>query len=294
MQMPEPDRQPPLQSWLDLARILTTTKRGAYFLTALFIAIGSFVLISMYILRPDIQIVTGTGTIIIKTGNTQKAALMVSAAGGREGNLPWSGTGIMVKKNDKVKIEASGQVHTSLNKLIAIAQTDHKIVPAWVGPEGSKPSEEGDWDDARNDYKLFPDHNGAHYGYGMLIAAVRNGQHQVIPDTREPIGEKHEFPVQADGELVLAVNDILLDSKAEKIYALPNTPQFFQYYVRKAEEDALLKRESTDWSETVKREKAYEQYQKRLDTWKEIFEKNNWLVWYDDNVGAFSVSVAVN
>lgn len=278
-------------NWFELALYLVTTKHGARLLGFLIVAIAAILLLSIQLIRPDkLEITTNAGTISIIKGSTQNAVLMLSAAGSREHNLPWIGTGIMVKKGKKVKIEASGLVHTALDKLIAVAQTDRRIEPAWVDPNGSRREEERDWDDKRKKYKLMPDKEGAHYGYGMLLAAVRNDQNQV--QDKVAVGKKYEFDAKTNGELVLAVNDLLLDGDARNIYALP-LENNYSYYKNKVEEEDNLRKENTDSNKTLN-EKVKEEYQKRLKAWEDIAKNNNWMVWYDDNIGAFSVSVTVN
>jgi hypothetical protein len=242
-------------------------------------------------MRPDrLEITTSAGTIAIKTGSTQNAVLMLSAAG--ENGSPWVGTGITVAKDDEVKILASGRVHTAMAKLINIAQKDQISKPSWVGPKGSTPGEEKEWDSKRNKSKLMPDVGEAHYGYGMLLAAVRTPDKKV--QDLEPVGTKPEFTVKIDGELVLAVNDIRLNPDARDIYALPFDKDNLDYYKFKAREEGTLKEEKVDfWPETTLYEKAKEQYQKRLEAWKEIFKESYWMIWYEDNIGAYSVSVTV-
>ncbi len=284
--------QNPVTNWFELARYLITTNRGIRLIGFLIIVIAAVLLLIIQVIRPaQIEITTNAGTIAIKTGSTQNAVLMLSAAG--EDSSPWVGTGIEVKNGDEVKIEASGRVHTAMAKLIIIAQTDRKIEPSWVGPQGSTLSAENDWDSKRNEAKLMPNGKGAHYGYGMLLAAVRNPKNEVVD--LEPVGNKYNFTVKTDGELVLAVNDIILDSKAKDIYVLPFDDNNLGYYYSKAKEEATLKGENVDsWSQSQLDKKAREQYQKRLNSWKKIDEQNNWMVWYKDNIGGFSVAITVN
>lgn len=280
-------------NWFELARYLVTTRRGLKLIGVLIAAITLVLLLIIHVIGADrVEITTNAGTIAIKTGSTQNAVLMLSAAGSREDRLPWTGTGIMVNKGDKVKIEASGLVHTALNKLITVAQTDRKLEPSWVDPNGSIREEERDWDDKRKEHKLMLDKDGAHYGYGMLLAAVRNDQRQVLE--KVAVGKKYKFDVKNNGELVLAVNDLLLDTNARNIYALP-LENNYSYYKNKVEEEDKLREENTDsFSNKTLDEKVKEEYQKRLKAWEDVVKNNNWMVWYDDNIGAFSVSVTVN
>lgn len=286
-------QQNSITNWFELARYLINTKRGLRLIGFLIVVIAILLFLIIQVMRPDIEITTNAGTIAIKTGSTQNAILMLSAAGGD--SSPWVGTGIKVKKDNKVKIEASGRVHTAMAKLIIIAQTDRTIEPSWVGPEGSMPDQEKEWDSQRDQYKLMPNAEGAHYGYGMLVAAVQNSNGQILKNSYEPVRNKFEFTAKTDGELVLAVNDLLLRGDAQNIYALPFETKNFEYYKFKAQEEATLKEENVNsWSEKTLQDKTKEQYQKRVNAWKEIVKNNNWMVWYNDNIGAFSVSVTVN
>jgi hypothetical protein len=62
-----------------------------------------------------------------------------------------------------------------------------------------------------------------------------------------------------------------------------------------AQYDAAFKDEDfNSWSKETERQKADEQYQKRLKGWDTIVHNDNWNIWYDDNFGAFSVSITVN
>ena len=213
-------QQNPITNWFEFVHYLITTRHGLKLIGFLIVVFAVALLIIIQVTRPNIEITTNAGTIAIKTGSTQNAVLMLSAAG--EDNSPWVGTGITVKKDNQVKIEASGRVHTAMAKLIVIAQTDRKIEPSWVGPEGSTLDEEEEWDSQRDKYKLMPDVGGAHYGYGMLVATVRDSKGQVPKDNNyEPVRKKSEFTAKTDGELVLALNDLLLSGDARDIYALP-------------------------------------------------------------------------
>lgn len=198
----------------------------------------------------------------------------------------------MVRMNDKIKIQASGRVHTALKKLITIAETDRQILPSWVGPNGSGTEEENEWDIRRESHRLMPD-NGTHHGYGKLLAAIRDEDGEV--GNPEAVGEKREWGVEKEGELVLAVNDILLDGDARDIYALPPEDNRFYYETKVEEEDRLRKENGDSVPNKTLDERVREAYERRLNTWDEdIVPNGNWMVWYDDNVGAFSVSVTVN
>lgn len=270
------------------------SNEGRILIAIISILIFSFLSFAIYIFRPSqIEFNAQAGTVIVKSGSKQNSIFMLSSSGTREQGEPWTETGVEVRKNDKIKITASGRVHTALNKLITISQTDKKIQPSWVGPNGSSTHQESDWDkiEARNGKKLLPDEGGAHYGYGMLIAAIRDSQNKVKRNEIEPIGSEREFTARKNGRLVFAVNDILLDEKAKDTYALP-PDQYPEYYEDKLNNDPLF--EDLKKSNMPREEKIRSIYNDRMIVWKKIKEKNNYMVWYDDNIGSFSVSIAVN
>ncbi|MBN3907530.1 MAG: hypothetical protein HWQ35_13490 [Nostoc sp. NMS1] len=281
-------------TWVEFIHQLISTRRGLItigFLLAAFILVLSLI---FYSWRPDqVEITTNAGTITIKKGSTQNAVVMVSASGSTEnGKTPWTRTGIIVKKDDKIKIQASGRVHTALKKLITIAETDQQILPSWVGPNGSDPNMHKDWDSRRASYKLMPDKDTVH-GYGKLIAAILRQDEGVR--NLKAVGEKNEWDIEEGGELVLAINDILLKPDARDIYALP-VKDNYQYYKTKIDDEDLLKKKN---GESIPNkplnERINEAYKKRLATWdQDILPNSNWMVWYDDNIGAFSVSVTIN
>jgi hypothetical protein len=287
-----PERNPttlPGLLWL-----LIATKQGWIGLAGVTAILTTIMLIAMHFMRPDkIDISTAVGSISIKKGSTQNALFSLSPNGGDE-NTPWVGTGIEVKKDDEIKITASGRVHTSITRLVAATRTPEVDEQSWASPEGLKLTDNPNFPPAFDKQKLLPDKNGAFYGFGMLLVAVRDSRQQIKEDDIEPVGKDGNFMVKTDGELLLTVNDIWLDKQDKYTYALPFNENF-KYYQQLAYYQAAFKGEDFDsWSKETKRKKAEEQYQKRLKSWDAIEEKNNWNVWYDNNIGSFSVSITVN
>ncbi|MEA5626525.1 hypothetical protein [Nostoc sp. UHCC 0251] len=280
-------------TWLDILSFLLKTKNGLTIIGILIIFLGTIISLSLYFTRPEeIEITTKAGTITLKRGSKQDGILLLNPVGADK-NSPWVSTGIIVKANDKVTITASGRVNTSLKRIVTAAQTDEETESLWVDPQGSKL--EDDFFKERNKHKLLPDKDGAYYGYGMLLAAVKDSKSQIKQDNIQPIGSSKTFTTPTDGELVLTVNDIWLSNDKKEVYARPLNEENFQYYLSKAQYEAALKSEDfNSWSERTKKEKANEQYQNRLKHWENITKTNNWNVWYNDNIGAFSVSVSIN
>jgi hypothetical protein len=279
----------------DFLRFLITNKQGQRVITGMAAILAVAVLGTVYFMRPEeIEISTNSGSITLKKGTTQNALFLLSPNGG-DANTPWVGTGIEVKKGDVIKITASGRVHTSITRLVAATWTPEVDEQSWTDPEGLKLTDNPSFPPAFDKQKLLPDKNGAFYGFGMLLAAVRDTKQQVKEDDIEPIGKDGNFIAKTDGEIVLTVNDIWLDKQDDKYTYLLPFNENFKYYQQLAYYQAAFKGEDFDsWSEETKRKKAEEQYQKRLKSWDAIVNENNWNFWYDNNIGGFSVSITVN
>jgi hypothetical protein len=300
--MPEesnPKHQPDPNIWSGFLTLLITTPAGWLGITIVAATVTAAVLIAIQVINPEkIEISTGSGTITLKRGNTQNTLFLLSPNGEDE-NTPWVGTGIEVKKGDKIKITASGRVNTSIKRVVAETIRPEVDERTWASPSGINRSDNTTYFPTLDQFKLLPDKNGAYYGFGMLLAGVRDstGQTNDIAPFK-PLSKDDnfiKFNAKNDGELVLTVNDIWLSGDTKDAY----TPQFnkdnFHHYLQLAEFEAAFKGEDfKSWSEETKRKKAEEQYQRRLKGWDSIISKNNWNIWYDDNVGSFSVSIAVN
>jgi hypothetical protein len=284
-------------SWLKVLSFLFKTRDGRVLTGILTTVLAIAVVAVAYVMRPNrVEITTGVGTITVKNGSTQNSVFLLSPSGADK-NTPWVTTGIQVKKDNIVKITASGRVHTSLRRLVAESQAPETINSTylpWVGPEGLPSSQDLVLQAFRNSYKLLPDKNGAYYGYGMLLAGVKNSRRQITEDNIEPIGDGGEFRVKDDGELVLTVNDIWLNGNMKDVY-VPPFDKKLDYYKNEARFQAMMIGEDASlWSETIAIERANKQYQKRLRTWNAIVTNKAWNIWYEDNIGSFSVSITVN
>jgi hypothetical protein len=288
----------PFKSWLDILTFLLKEKEGR-FLTIFLIVVLGVVMGAVALIANRIEIVTGVGTIIVKNGNKQNSVFLLSPTGGYK--TPWVNTEIKVKKGDKIKITASGRVHTSLKRLVAEAQHHETVDPAylpWVGPEGFQQEQEDKlqsiYPPPRRPYKLLPDKNGAYYGYGMLLAGARNSKKEMIQQDIEPIGIDREFQAKNDSELELTVNDIWLDENMVDIYVLP-IKNNYEYYKSEAHYCAtLIGEDYSNWSKEIEKKKVIEQYEKRKRSWQAIVKNRAWGLWYEDNTGSFSVSITVN
>ena len=286
-----------------LARVILLTRRlnkfQLIFFSIIMAVVAAIIVLSIlaviYLLNPDaIDISTKAGSLSIKRGNHQDALILLSPGGGID--EPWIGSGVKVKKGDKIHITATGRIHCSLKKLAYAAETDKKLEMPWVGPDGM--AEHQDSSSTYTDkYKLLPNTNGAHYGIGMLLAAIRplEGDKKGQIEKIQPIGGDNTFIADVDGELLLTVNDIWLNQDSKDAYVRAKESNYY-YYLNKAKQDnyKLIKPEDTSkWSQKTNNKKVEEQYQKREKQWQEITANKNWDLWYSDNVGAFSVSVSI-
>jgi hypothetical protein len=245
---------------------------------------------SKFVLK--ISKIEGTaGSLAIESKGKENVALMVSAAGSRGENLdPWVRTGVNVAVKDTIKIEASGSVHTAMKKLIEVSTTDtNDSKQSWVGPKGST-LPPNDWDDKRRSLRLVPNEP-----YGALVVAILNDE-KVVKDARSI----EQFEVKTKGELILAVNDIKLQSTSRDLYALP-VEKNEGYYDKKliSAEKLKLSEEKAEnaegvvrsWTKDEKNRKAQALYQKYLKTWEKIEQNSNYTIWFDDNIGEFFVSI---
>jgi hypothetical protein len=299
------------ETWSGFLFLLITTKQGWLGITGVAAIVTAAMLIAMQFIRPEkiivpekIDISTAVGSISIKNGNTQNAFFLLSPSGGD--GTPWVKTGITVKKGDVIKITASGRVNTAIKRVVAQTVRPEIEETTWADPSGLEREKNPEYPPQLEQSKVLPG-----YEFGMLLAAVAVPRAvkdpQEVQDSSEKVeidhiapfvqdkdGESIEFTAKNDGELVLTVNDLWLSPTKEDTYAPPFEDNR-NYYLNVANLDAALRDEDfKSWSEKTKRQKAEEQYQKRVQSWEDIVAENKWNIWYEDNVGSFSVSIAVN
>ena len=281
----------------EFLHFLIADKQGIRFLLSVLGVALSLAIAGIYFLRPEkIEITTGLGKVTIKNGDTQNTVFLLSPNGGDE-NDPWVKTGIEIKEGDVIKITASGRVNTALKRIVAQTIVPGIDEPTWVGPSGLSRSQNRIYFKANDQSKVLPDKDNTYYGFGMLLAAVKDSkdvvqQEDIIPFIKN--SNYIKFTAKYDGKLVLTVNDIWLDGGMKDTYVPPFIEDNIQHYLQLAKYEAAFKEDFNSWSEEEELEKAQEQYQRRLKGWETIKESSNWNIWYDDNIGAFSVSITVN
>jgi hypothetical protein len=280
---------------------LIATPRGWFGIIGVIILLGGAMWLAIRIIPlEETKITTSSGTITLKKGSRKDTLFLLSPNGGDE-DTPWVGTGIEVKKDDKIKITASGRVNTSIKRVVAETIKPEVEERTWVSPSGLDRSLDYIYFPSYKYNRILPDQKiagGAHYGFGMLLAAVQDSAGQIKTENIKPFVKNLdfiEFTAENDGELVLTVNDIWLSDDMEDIYAPPFNKDNFKHYLQLAEFEAAFKGEDfKSWSEDTKTQKAEEQHQRRLKSWDSIVSNHNWNIWYDDNIGSFSVSISVN
>lgn len=291
--------------------LLIATKQGWTGVSVLFGVLSLAVCITtglvILIIPPEnkFDVETTFGRLTFTAGGKKNTVLLLSPNGGDK-NTPWVRTGIKVKEKEEIKITASGRINTAMRTIVTQAIRPGIDDPTWVGPSGLKESKRFSPFKLYEQKKLQPpilSKDGKKYdrynGFGMLLATVEDcpqdvkleSIHSFPEDDNKPL----EFKAEKDGELLLTVNDIWLGREQEDVYV----PKFegkenIDYYVQLAEAEATFKEDVDSWTEEIKLKKAKEQHSKRKEDWKDIKLNGNWNVWYDDNIGAFSVSIVIN
>lgn len=278
-------------SFPELIWLLITTKEGWFgiFIIAL---ITTWLIPNIVPKENRLEIEFGKLTIVNE--GARETILSLSPTGGEDS--AWVETGIKVKKGDSVRITASGRINTQMGAIVTQALQPGVDEPTWVGPSGLKDSDVFYSFPLYNKKKLLPDEDGAVYGFGMLLAAVQNSQKKVEPESIQPYmdNEAIEFIVEEDGELVLTVNDIWLNENSELTYAPePKDRETINYYKSLIRSQASFDGQNFDLEDITDPE-AKEQYNKRKEDWLIVQNQKNWDIWYDDNIGAFSVAITVN
>jgi hypothetical protein len=293
----EPEKNP--DSFPDLIWRLITTPLGWIGI----VGVTSFLSVAMWaairIIPPEeTKITTSSGTITLKKGSREDTLFLLSPNGGDQ-STPWVETGIKIKKDDKIKITASGRVNTAIKRVVAQTLRPEVDEPIWASPSGIKPQKiNTTYFPSLDQMKLLLDKNGAYYGFGMLLATVKDSKAQIKTENIVPFVENPEFiefTAKNDGELMLTVNDIWLSDDMKDDYVIPFNDNSFNHYLQLAEYEAAIQGDDfTSWSDETKRKKAEEQCRRRENSWDSIVNNNKWNIWYADNIGSFSVSITVN
>jgi len=245
-------------TWSNLAYAILTEKwamlRFFVFITGLcFAAIMVWVSV-LYIAKKQRLEITQTekGGVIYRVGSDETLTFLLSAS------EPWSSTGFSVRQGDSLAIRASGRVCLALHHLVDNVRDHNPPSHPWVAPSGLSANEEmhlGKQDMYRMQYLLV-----SNAPYGALIAGV--GSFDTPPRSTNDIwevGKSWDGKAPKTGVLWLAVNDVLLRPDTPLGYDVPREYQDTNYKIH--------------------------------GSFSNILSQKYWNVYYDDNIGAFSVTV---
>ena len=271
-------------------------RRSFMYIGISFLFLWSLVLTVMLIMRPE---KISIGNINLEKGQltledeykTQKKIYMILSPNGSL-NSPWVKTGIQVKKGQRIKINAAGKIHLALSRLVQSAVNDVEIRIPWNDPNGRTGRGERDsWYPEIGNFKIIPEQP-----FGKLIAAIK---HEHGTEQYVPIGKHREFEVEKDGELLLTVNDIWLSPENKDAYLPPDpTGKNRDYYIERVlnsirQNPEITEQDTEQWTIEKWDEEINKIFEKRWKKWTNIRRKRLDSLWYDDNVGSFSVTISI-
>lgn len=260
--------------------------------------IGIFTWIVLHKMKPEtVKIGNGNitveagkaGILTVSTDKTKNIVMTLPPNGGTDNE--WVDPEIEVSKGDRIKITASGKINLSLAGLVKAVQKDTKPKAPWNGPEGL--SDKDNMDSRYPDRVNFKTMKGQNFG--MLIAAIEDKEER--KKTLYRIGKEREFTASTDGKLLLTINDIWLSPKKKDAY-LPPPVKYRDYYEKKVlfsinSNIDIAKQETKIWSPQKWQEEIDKEYNKRKSKWDEITRDRNYGLWYQDNIGSFSVTIII-
>lgn len=235
----------------------------------LFIAVILFCFIKSLSLTNLKKIDFKNGCIEIYNGNKLEKAMLVLPA-----NILWLNTNLPVDNNQKITISAFGEVNLAIHHLVKDAISDKELSIPWVGPTGDTSNKfpTNERDSLRSNFKILPSEN-----YGCVLACIipnEDVKNDKYPNKFHPVPKNIQFignrktitnNTGKDGILFLVVNDTYCD----------RTEKCKQAYFGKQNIDKIPSPE--------------------IDTlnnrWKFIMDKSYYNVWFDDNIGEFTIQV---
>jgi hypothetical protein len=230
------------------------------------------------------------GTITLKEdGNSTKTMVLNPNGGSTDDDNAWVDTQIKVKKGDKVKINASGKINVAVGRLIKSAKDDIRLMTRWNDPNGLPSTyDDPNYPEVKN-FKLMKEQL-----FGKLIAGVKESNSIIKPYA---IGKENVFEVENDGNLFLTVNDIWLSPDNKEAYLPPisNTDYYRNEVLESinSENNSIAENTYSQWSEEKRKQEIQKQYDLRNEKWQQIKRERNFSLWYDDNIGAFVVTISI-
>ncbi|MBW4599711.1 MAG: hypothetical protein KME29_08855 [Calothrix sp. FI2-JRJ7] len=267
------------------------TKYSLLFGTSVFIFIWLLILTFLIVMRPktvsfgDIKL--DAGTITLKDEDNTSKTLVLNPNGGTDS--AWVDTQIQVEKGDHIKINATGKINLAVGRLINSAKDDIQLQTPWADPDGISPKygDDPNYPEIKN-YKIMKNQP-----FGQLIAGVKGKDGSI---TFYAIGKENDFVADKKGNLLLTVNDIWLSPENKAAYLPPESNS--DYYKNTVFDSISTDRntalqKTSGWNEEQWKQEIHKQYLIRKRKWDTIKNDRNYSLWYDDNVGAFAVTISI-
>jgi hypothetical protein len=276
------ESSPEKQSWASLFFSTAATARlAAFFLAALPLAayLASFAIARFGPVRLE---QTKEGNVVINLGAERLTVVSVPA------NQLWFDTGFDVEKNYKVHISAFGSVHLAVGQLSHAALHHFRARLGWVNPCGERGEttaairngcrEEINLRSRQQRSRLLRVDSSSNPG--ALIGCLYTGGK--LPGLENPrpsgvflVGNSADLSDKT-GRLYLTVNDIVITSVRDRDAFLPKPEELLS-------EDLDTRKYDPTW-----RSRKPDEYITFSNT---IIAKHWWDAEFDDNIGAFSVSI---
>ncbi len=297
-----------------------TILKMIYVLTLLFCSILVIIHIAMFLLhdvlfyRNEMQINSQGALIPTKACGCEQALFLFNAS-----DL-WADTGIQVREGDRIKITASGAIHTSLNDIHDAAAANRRPSYPWVGSNLRKLTarHRQDPEQFRLDsfvYKGMYDDlelaiDTASY-YGAILYQIRPGSVACQPEPgggATPHAEVYRlddhagyFAVPRSGTLYFAINDIYLTDRLIRQMGAENWARWKQFAPHGT--DSLSAEPipyDAAWEKRLAEAEGclalVQSEEGRLYCWGPTFEhyfSKHPDVWYNDNLGQIALMIDI-
>lgn len=267
-------------NWHAAARLAFVPVVGA-------VALGFAIVAGSRAISPMELEVTDAGSVRVRSPGRKTTTLILLSPTGNGNLTPWTATGVWVAAGDELRVSASGKICLAHHRLIGSADGDTPPPQPWIGPEGLPPPfsamagvtteqivSDGNLprtirpqDFARSNHTIAARSGLPSVAQGALLGFVTSEENPPpwLPNGEKEhaqvIGRRSEFKARRSGQLFLAVNDVWLSG----------TSRDHDVYLEGHKGKAAIDKEK-EWQDR-------------------IVKGNYWNVWYDDNGGAFSVTI---
>ena len=178
----------------------------------------------------------------------------------------WLDTGFVIPAKSKARIRVSGRVHLALQYLVSDTWRNRLPRYIWNGPEGTEWIGGDLRSNLRKELLICP-----RCRVGTVLAYLQT--------MGPPPGPSYPRPSE-NGLYHIGKSSVIQNSSDQdaRIWLTVNDLYLWSEDLERAK-DAFLPR------------KKHDKYNERLERWNAIVDNNYWRVWYDDNIGSFSVSI---